>query len=89
MFGMVPDMHLRIVEDIFKRTKRHPDVAVVKMTDGEGKDMDDQEVLHPESDHGQGEVFQGAVNDRFHPVITEVGGKTHFLHAVMHLVELP
>lgn len=89
MFGMVPDVHLGIVEYVFQRTQRHPDIAVVKMTDGQGKDMDDQEVLHAEADHGQGDVFQGTVNDRLHPVVTEVGGEAHFLDAVMHLVKLP
>ncbi len=89
MFGMVPDMHLGIIENVFQRTKRNPDIAVVKMTDGKGKDMDDQEVLHAKSDHGQGDVFQGAVYDRFHPVIPQMGGETHFLHAMVHFVKLP
>lgn len=89
MFGMVPDVHLGVIKNVFQRTKRYTDIAVVKMTDGQGKDMYDQKVLHAKSDHGQGDVFQGAVYDRFHPVIPQMGGETHFLHTVVHLVKLP
>lgn len=87
--GMVPDMHLRIVENVLQRTERHVDVAVIEVPDTERNDVDEKEIVNPEADHRERNVLDRVVRDVFEPMESKVRGKTQLFDRVMHLVEFP
>ena len=87
--GVMPDVHLRIVEEVFERTKGESKVGVVEVANDGCDEMDDDEVVDAKSDEGERDVLQGVVDHVFHPVVAEVSGEAHLLDGVMDFVELP
>ena len=62
---------------------------MIKVTYGGGEGVDDEEFLNSKPDERKWDIFEGSVNDIFHPMIAEVGGKTHLLDRVMDFVKFP
>ena len=85
----MPNVHFRIVENVFERTKVESPVGVIKMADGKGEDMDNEKINNAKSNHRQGQVFDTPVNNVFHPMETKMGRKAHLLHRMMNFMELP
>lgn len=50
--GVVPDVHLWVVEDVFEWAEWDADVGVVEVTDDDGEDVDDDEVFDAKADEG-------------------------------------
>ena len=50
----MPDVHLRVVEDVLQRAQLELPVGVIEVADGEGEDVDDEEIVDAEADHRQG-----------------------------------
>lgn len=67
---MVPNVHPGIVQHILQRTVAEVQVAVVQVPDGCGENVDDEKILQPETDHGQGDVLRAFVEHVLHPVET-------------------
>lgn len=86
---VVPDVHLWIIEDIFQVSKRQLDIAMIEMTNGQSENVYDEKISQSDSDQCQGDVFNGAVHNVFHPMIAQMCRKAHLLHGVMHLMKLP
>lgn len=86
---MMPRMHLRIIEHIFKRAKRNINIRVIEMSDAEGHDMHQEKILNAKANHSQWNVFQRPVHYIFHPVKPEMGSKPHLFYRVMYFVKLP
>lgn len=87
--GMMPYMHLGVVEKVLKRAKVKFEIGVVKVTYGQCEDMNDEKVSQSNSDQCEWNIFNGSINNVFHPVISEMGCKPHFLYRMMHLMKLP
>lgn len=51
IFGMMPAMHLWIVEEVFERTQRDPDIGMIEMPDAQGDDMHYEKLLDAKADH--------------------------------------
>lgn len=88
-FGVVPDVHLGIVEEVFEGAEWDAEVRVIEVADGGGEGVDDEELLNSEPNEGEREILDDAVDDVFHPMIAEVGGEAHFLDGVVNFVEFP
>ena len=82
-------MHLGIIEQILQRSERDPNIGVIEVSHGEREKVHDKKVINPKPNHRERHVFEHAIHHIFHPVVSQMGGKTHLLHAVVHLVELP
>lgn len=65
------------------------EVGVVKVANGDGDEVDDEEFLDAEADHGEGQVLDAAVDDVLHPVVAELCGEAHLFDAMVDLVEFP
>ena len=88
-FGVVPNVHLRVVEEEFKRSEGDAEIGVVEVTDGRGEGVDDEEFLNAKSDECEREILDEPVDDVFHPMVAEVGGKAHFLDRVVDFMKFP
>ena len=53
------------------------------------KHLYDEEIINAKSDHGQGQIFDETIDKGFHPMIAQVGRKTHLSHRMMHFVKFP
>ncbi len=89
VLGMVPDVHLWVVEQILKDAEVYPEVGMVEMADGQGEEVDDEKVAQADANEGEWKVLDGAVDDGFHPVVAQVRGKAHLAYGVVHFVKLP
>jgi hypothetical protein len=89
MFGVVPDVHLRIIKQIPVRPQGNTEDRMIKKADGRGENMHQKKVLNAKGNPGQRDIFQGAVDHRFHSVKPQVRGKAHLLDRVMYLMKLP
>ena len=89
ILGVVPLVHLGAIENIFQRPQRQINIGVVEVSDGEGKQVHQKELIDSEPDHGQGYILDGAVHHGFHPMVAEVAGEAHFLDAVVHFMKFP
>ncbi len=85
----MPDMHFRIVENVPKDPVIPTHISVIQMTDQNREHMDQDELLDPKTYHCQGNVLRCFIYDGFHKMEPELGGKPHFLYAVMHFVKFP
>ncbi len=59
------------------------------MADRESGEVDENEVVDAEANHGEGDVLDDTINDIFHPMITEVGSESHLFHGVVNFVKFP
>lgn len=55
--SVVPDVHLGVIKNIFKRTERDTEIGVIKMADDDGNDVYDYELVNTKADECKGEVF--------------------------------
>jgi hypothetical protein len=62
---------------------------MVEMTDADGDQMYEKEILNAKADHSQRNILYRSVDNGFHPVKTEVGGKTEFFCRVMYFMKFP
>jgi hypothetical protein len=60
-FGVMPDVHLRIVENVFQGAIGPVEVGVVDVADEDGKGVDNKEILNAEADHGERNILDGFV----------------------------
>lgn len=88
-FGVVPNVHLRIVENIFERPEWHVDVGMVEMPHRKSKQIDDDVILNAKPNQRQRNVLQRPIDHVFHPVVAHLCCKTHLLDGMVHLVEIP
>ncbi len=51
IFGMMPAMHLRVVEQIFEWPQWNPDIGVIEVTYTQCNDMHHKKFLYTETDH--------------------------------------
>ena len=86
---MMPDVHLRRVEDILERTQRQNDVRVIEVSDQRREDVHGKEVGRTKAEECKRHVQHRVVHNILHPVIAHVCGKAHLLHTVMQLMKLP
>ncbi len=89
VLGVVPDVHLRRVEEILQGADRQHDIGVVEMSDGGSKHPNGKEINKIDSDQGQRNKLQHAVDDVFAKMEAEVGSKAHLFDAVVDLMKLP
>ena len=89
IFDVVPNVHLRVVEDVFQRAQWQVDIGVVQVANQNGKQMNKDKVLNTKADHRQWQVFDAAVHDVFAKVVTQVSSIAHFAHRVVHFMHLP
>ena len=87
--GVVPDVHLGMIEEILERAEGHAEVGVVEVPNDGGEEVDDDEVGNAESDECERNVLKDVVDDVFHPVIAEVSGEAHLLDRVVDFVKFP
>ncbi len=87
--GVMPDVHLRAVENVFQRPQWQVNIRMVQVTNNDGKQVDDDKILNTKTDHGQRQIFNGSVHKCFHKMKAQMGRKAHFPHRVMHFVEFP
>ena len=87
---VVPEVHHRVVEDVLQRPPGDVHVGVVQVPDGDGGVEHDVGLFRGEAaDQHHGDVLHGRVHHVLHPVVAQVRGEAHLLHAVVHLVEAP
>ena len=71
IFCMVPKVHLRTVEDVFKFAQRDFDIRMSQLTRHQGENMDNKKVGNPKPDHRQRYIFEGAIKNIFHPMVAQ------------------
>lgn len=89
VLGMVPAVHLRIVEEVLERAQRDPDIGMIEMPDAQGDDVHHEKLLDAKADHPQWNIFDRTVDDIFHPVIPQVCREAKLLGGVVHFMEIP
>ena len=62
---------------------------MVKMPNCKGKNMNYKKIVNAKTDHGQGQVFYSSIGYCFHPMIPQMGSKTHLSNAMMDFMILP
>ena len=88
-FGMMPYMHLGIVEYIFKQTNVYFEITMIKMTNWQCENVDNEKIIKTKPHHCQRKIFYSTINDCFHPMKPEVSRKSHFLNWVMNFMKFP
>ena len=89
VLGMMPNVHLRVVDYIFQGAQRDPDIAVIRMPDHQCDQVNNKELFNPKPDHRQRDILQPIVDHILHPVEPQMRGKPQLLYGMMHLVKLP
>ena len=69
-FDVVPNVHLGVVENIFERSEREPEIAVIEMANDCCERIHDKKVVQSDADEREGKILNRIVHNRFHPVET-------------------
>jgi hypothetical protein len=85
----VPNVHLRVVENVFQRPEWQVNIGVVEVTDHDGEQVHQQEILDTKTDHRQRHILDAAVHDGFSKMVTQVGRVAHFTHGMVYFMHLP
>ena len=83
-------MHHRVIEDVSQWPPGNPNVSMIQMPDHNGDKMNDISLFRLKAtQYHHSKHLQGFVQYILHPMVPEVGRKTHFLDRMMHLMKLP
>ena len=87
--GVMPDVHLRVVEEKLQRSKWNSDVGVVEVACNDCEKMNNQKVVNTETNQSKRDILQDSIHHILHPVIAQVSRKPHFFHGVVNFMEFP
>lgn len=87
--GMMPDVHLGIIKDVFQWAEWNAQIGMIEVTDDDGEDMHDDELIDAKADECEWKVLDDFINHIFHPVIAQVCSKAHLLHRVVDFMKFP
>jgi len=90
MLHVMEKVHNRIVENVLERPPSDADIGVVEMPDSNGNEMHKKCLFRFKStDEHHGQRLERFVQNVFHPMVSEVRCKPHFLNRMMYLMEPP
>lgn len=87
--GVMPDVHLGRIHDVFQPADAPAQVGMGKVTDGGVEHADGESHLAGDAQKQGWGVEERVVDGNFHPVETPVADPIHFHDGVVDLVELP
>jgi ABC-type histidine transport system ATPase subunit len=87
---VVPDVHFGIIENVFEIAIVPANIRMIQMSAGNTDKMYDKNVckVYSTNQHNR-DVQQRSIDNRIHPIVSEMSGKTHFLHTVMNFMHFP
>src|SRR5690606_6223273 len=88
-FGMMPDMHLGIVDQVTQWSQGKLKIGMIKVSHRRSKNMNQEKSLNPKTYHGHWDIFQGSVNHGFSRMKTQMGCKSHLLYRMVKVIESP
>ena len=85
----MPQVHDRIVQNIFERTIGDFHIRMVQMTNQNGNQVQDEKVIQAKANHGKWNVLHCFVDNRLHPMVAQVRRKSHLLYGMMDFMKFP
>jgi hypothetical protein len=89
LFGMMPHVHLRIIENVAQHAERQFYICMIEMPPSERENMNDKKIVQTHANQRKRQISNRFIHNRFHKMVAQMRRKRHRFGAVMHLMKVP